>query len=141
MADHFFTKSLPKVVSTIVIVYNYTLFLANMKGVLVFQKVIRKQFCVVHSVKVYFVKKLSQEWSFTSRNGLELQVSKDCLIFSQELHAHLNGSISSSTIQKLIEYKKSRTVDGFDVPKEWECCIAGNKKMTLEQSVYTFALL
>ncbi|CAB4008894.1 adenosine deaminase isoform X1 [Paramuricea clavata] len=58
-----------------------------------------------------------------------------------ELHAHLNGSISSSTIQKLIEYKKSRTVDGFDVPKEWECCMAGDKKMTLEQGFMIFKIV
>ena len=97
-------------------------------------------------VKVYLLEKFSEEWATdaklcrhilcSARSELALVNSFVFIFFKflvQELHAHLNGSISSSTIQKLIEYKKSRTLNGFDVPKEWDCCIAGDRKMTLEQ--------
>ena len=55
--------------------------------------------------------------------------------YTQELHAHLNGSVSLNTIKKLIEYKKSRTVSGFEVPKEWECSMGEDKEKTLAGSV------
>ncbi|XP_046863499.1 adenosine deaminase-like protein [Xenia sp. Carnegie-2017] len=58
-----------------------------------------------------------------------------------EVHAHLNGSISRNTIKKLIAYKKSRSPNGFVVPNEWECCISGDQKLTLDEGFMLFKIV
>ena len=56
------------------------------------------------------------------------------LIVLQELHAHLNGSISPATMEKLIQlHLKSKDDDDFTFPKVWQTTIAKEKTRTLSE--------
>lgn len=52
----------------------------------------------------------------------------------QELHAHLNGSISPTTMEKLIQLHLKGNNDGdFTIPEAWQTTIAKEKTRTLSE--------
>ena len=52
----------------------------------------------------------------------------------QELHAHLNGSISPATMEKLIQlHIKRKDDDDFKIPQIWQTTIAKEKTRTLNE--------
>ena len=53
----------------------------------------------------------------------------------QELHAHLNGSLSADTLQELIQLQKSNSGHGDVVYSVWEAIIQHGNKRTLEEYV------
>ena len=55
---------------------------------------------------------------------------------SQEVHAHLNGSISEGTIRKLIERKKEHTLvtaQENQVPEMWQTVIDKGEQRSLKE--------
>ncbi|XP_074651028.1 N6-Methyl-AMP deaminase-like [Tubulanus polymorphus] len=56
-----------------------------------------------------------------------------------ELHAHINGSISNSTMNKLIELKRQKDAQ-FSV-EQWMTCIGKGEKRSLEECFKMFKLI
>lgn len=51
----------------------------------------------------------------------------------QELHAHINGSISAETIEKLIQKKTAEKENLNSLVSQWETTIQKGDKRSLEE--------
>lgn len=51
----------------------------------------------------------------------------------QELHAHLNGSLSTKTVRELYDLQKSHSDSGSVTWNIWEAVIEHGQKRTLEE--------
>lgn len=60
-----------------------------------------------------------------------------------ELHAHLNGSISSSTMQKLLKRhcKRTRREGDTQTPQHWETAILRGEKRSLDDCFVMFSMI